>query len=220
MKKLIVLTAAVVLSLIVSQAYAATLITDWTFETSLPTGTSSTITLVAETGTGTAIGSHASATTAWSNPVGNGSSDSWSSNQFAVGDYYEFQTSTVGFGTISLSWDQTSSNTGPRDFILQYSLNGTSFTTSGAQYSVLPNAGNFWTAGTHYQEYSTTRSGISTSLDNQSVVYFRLVVNSTTSAIGASLLLLVPLVSTASRSSASPPWPIPPTGMLTATPLA
>ncbi len=92
----------------------------------------------------------------------------------------------LGYSSISITWDQTGSSTGPHDFIVQYSLDGSSFTTTGAQYSVQSTA-NFWTAGTHYQEYNGSRTSISTSLANQSIVYFRLVDNSTTSNNGGTV---------------------------------
>ena len=65
---------------------------------------------------------------------------SYSSNQWQIGDYYQFQVSTVGQSQIGLVFDQTSSATGPRDFKVQYSTNGTTFTDSGFSYSVLANA--------------------------------------------------------------------------------
>ncbi|HEV7397606.1 MAG TPA: hypothetical protein VGN86_13940, partial [Pyrinomonadaceae bacterium] len=68
---------------------------------------------------------HASASTVWSNPAGNASVKSVSSNNWAVGDYYQFLFSTSGYTAISITWDQTGSATGPRDFKVQYSTNGT-----------------------------------------------------------------------------------------------
>ena len=62
---------------------------------------------------------------------------SFSSTAWSVGDYYQFQVSTLGDPNVALAWDQTSSTTGPRDFLLQYSTNGTTFTPFGSQYSVL-----------------------------------------------------------------------------------
>ena len=115
-------------------------IADWTFET-LP-ASPAVITAgpyAAEVGAGTATGSHAAVST-YSTPAGNGSVHSYSSNQWQIGDYYQFQVSTVGQSQIGLVFDQTSSATGPRDFKVQYSTNGTTFTDSGFSYSVLANA--------------------------------------------------------------------------------
>ncbi len=56
--------------------------------------------------------------------------------------------STLGESSITLSWDQTSSNTGPKDFVLQYSTDGTTF-NNVLDYSVLANAtpNTPWTSG-------------------------------------------------------------------------
>jgi len=124
-------------------------IATWTFETNppggagcgttgfpaCPTGTDypsgAFPTQSADLGTGIALGHHATAATAWSNPTGNGSAESFSSNQWLIGDYYQFQVSTAGLSNIGLQFEQTGSNTGPRDFKVQYSTNGTSFTDLG-----------------------------------------------------------------------------------------
>ena len=61
----------------------------------------------------------------WSNPAGNGSAKSLSSNNWATGDYYQF-TLTIsdsefsGLGLSVYRFDQTGSNTGPKDFQLSY----------------------------------------------------------------------------------------------------
>src|ERR1700742_2802043 len=47
---------------------------------------------------------HASASTVWSNPAGNASVKSVSSNNWAVGDYYQFSFSTSGYTAISITW--------------------------------------------------------------------------------------------------------------------
>ena len=61
-------------------------------------------------------GFHTTAATAWSNPAGNGSPKALSSNNWGVGDYYQFSFSTSGYGAISITWDQTGSATGPEGF--------------------------------------------------------------------------------------------------------
>lgn len=180
--------ACLFLGVTCGSAFAAT-ITQWTFETNTPADvTNAAISgIVADIGSGTASGLHASATTAWTTPVGNGSANSLSATAWAVGDYFQFQTGTVGYSGISLSWDQTSSNTGPRDFQLSYSTNGTTFTNFGSSFSVLANAtpNPTWSAGTPQPIFGFSRdlSGVS-ALDNQANVYFRLVDASTVSANG------------------------------------
>lgn len=109
-------------------AQAQTTVAQWTFETSAPATSGP---FAAEVGTGQASGFHAGAATVYSSPAGNGSARSFSSNTWAVGDYYQFAVSTLGLPNISVSWDQTGSNTGPRDFALSYSTNGTTFTNVG-----------------------------------------------------------------------------------------
>lgn len=114
----------------------------WTFETTAPVlNNSMAITnLLAELGlqanVAVASGFHASADTDYSSPAGNGSSKSFSSNTWAVGDYYQFVVSTTGFSDIAVSWDQTGSSTGPGDFALEYSTDGTNF-TSLPNYSIV-----------------------------------------------------------------------------------
>lgn len=73
-------------------------------------------------------GVHAVAATSWTTPVGNGSTDSYNSNNWSVGDYWQFKTSTLGYVAINVTWDQTRSSTGPGDFTLSWSTDGTNFT--------------------------------------------------------------------------------------------
>src|SRR5271165_4431061 len=108
MKNTILLTSAALAFALSAQAQST--IADWTFETSQPATAGP---FNPEVGAGSATGSHAGAAV-YSTPAGNGSSHSFSANTWAVGDYYQYQVSTVGdSGTIYLSFDQTSSSTGP-----------------------------------------------------------------------------------------------------------
>ena len=178
----------------------ADILADWTFQSALSTnniigaglttnGTQSGV--QADIGTGTASASHATAGSVWSIPAGNGSTNSWSVNNWSVGDYFQFQVSTLTFQNINVSFDQTGSGTGPRDFGLFYSTDGTIFTQFGANYSVLangaaPNAS--WNATTANSVYSFAfdLSAI-TALNNSSADYFRLVDMSTTSTSGGTV---------------------------------
>ena len=96
--------------------------------------------------------------------------------------YYQFQVSISGYSGVSLTWDQTSSNTGPRDFKLQYSTNGSTFTDFG-NYTVQanglsPNAA--WNGTTPSAAYNLSFDLTSiTALGNQATAFFRLVDNST-----------------------------------------
>lgn len=159
---------------IVGAANAVT-IAGWTFE-SLPT----TVTAgpyAAENGSGSASGFHAS-TSVYSSPSGNGSTKSFSSNTWSVGDYYQFTTSTSGFAGVSIGFDHTGSNTGPKNFKVSYSTNGTTFTDAGTYDLILSN----WSASTPQPGHSKSfdLSSIS-ALNNQATVTFRLVDTSTAS---------------------------------------
>ena len=166
---------------LLSSSHAATVITQWTFETSIPaTGGPH----AAEVGTGSATGVHASGATVFSNPVGNGSLESFSANTWAVNDYFQFSMATTGFEDILVSWAQTSSSTGPGEFKLAYQVNGGGF-TDFVNYTVLPNQAaapglGAWTSATAFTGYnfSFDLSAI-TGLDNAASVDFRLIMRST-----------------------------------------
>jgi len=161
----------------------------WTFENAIPDLNNSITSpsVSATSGTGTALGVHASGATDWSTPVGNGSANSFSSNTWAVNDYYEFSFSTVAYKSLMLSFDQTSSGTGPRDFTLAYSTNGASF-TNFANYQVLQNSAPAWTGATYAPAYNLTLnlSGV-TALDNQTSVFVRLFNASSVSTSGGTV---------------------------------
>ncbi|RRN77601.1 T9SS C-terminal target domain-containing protein [Pseudoxanthomonas sp. SGD-10] len=57
----------------------------------------------------------------WSSPAGS-PGRSISSNNWSIGDYFQFTTSTAGYADISFSFRVYSSNTGPRDFKVQYNV--------------------------------------------------------------------------------------------------
>jgi VCBS repeat-containing protein len=190
----ITILALMLMALPIQSALAATTIAQWNFESPNPADATDQATypntIASATGTGNAGGVHASAATDWTTPVGNGSADSFSSNTWAVGDYYQFRVSTTGYTGIQVSWDQTSSGTGPRDFKLAYSTDGTNFTDFGSPYTVLANASPnpVWNATTSSALYTTTRDlSAVTAVDNQTDVYFRLIDTSTTSASGGTV---------------------------------
>ena len=176
---------------------SADVLAQWTFETSLPAFTgASTNGIIPEVGTGSAGGTHASSATVYSTPSGNGSAHSFSANTWALGDYYQFQTSTLGFSGTRISYDQTSSATGPTHFQFSYSTDGSTFTPFVADYTVLTNATSANNSGTGF---STTAWGPTTpqpafnvsldlssitALDNISTAYFRVVDNTASSPSG------------------------------------
>lgn len=162
-------------------ASQADVIANWTFEVSIPATAGPH---AAEIGTGWATGSHSNASVVYSNPVGNGSLESFSSNFWSVGDYYQFQFSTIGLENVNFSWDQTGSSTGPRDFQVQYSTDGTNFTNFGSGYEVLLNGApnGAWTSSAYNPAYSFSVDMSSVSaIDNQANVFLRLTNTSTVS---------------------------------------
>lgn len=151
---------------------------EWTFETSLPNLTNSaTITgLLAESGlqanSAAASGLHASSDTDYSNPAGNGSAESFSSNTWSQDDYYQFELNSTGFADIVISWDQTRSSSGPASFALYYSTDGTNF-IKHEDYTVTQAT---WSAGTPVTttSHSYDLSSVTT-LNNSATLVFRLV---------------------------------------------
>lgn len=95
---------------------------------------------------GEATGFHSDATTVWSTPAGNGSTKSLSSNTWNVGDYYQFRAdNSSGNSNFGLQFDQISSTSGPKNFQISYSTNGTTWIDlPGGAYSVQPNANPSW----------------------------------------------------------------------------
>ena len=174
---LLTCAASVVLA---ASAQAQTILAKWTFDAVSSIATSTTVSIgAADSGaltSGTlATGVHASASTSWTNPSGNGSIKSVSSNNWAVGDYYQFTAKTTGYQSITVSWDQVSSSTGPGNFGLFYSTNGSTFTQFGSNYAVLANTTpNNWTNLVNVS--TTTATFVMSSIqaiDNLATVYFR-----------------------------------------------
>jgi len=154
----------------------------WTFESPNipPTVVGSSITgLLPNIGSGTASGVHANAATTFSTAVGNGSANALSANNWSIGDYWQFRVSTVGFKDLQLSFAQRGDSTGPTNFNLAFSLDGTSFTTALTFYTVrADNSGGGWNAGSPNAATITSLNLTSYSqLNNASDVYFRLTSN-------------------------------------------
>lgn len=191
MKTSVLVTSVAVALAFASVAKAQTTVVSWTFETSLPATAGPFLAeggLQANTAGTAASGVHAGTST-YSNPAGNGSSHSFSSTNWAIGDYYQFTLSTVGLTDLAIGFDQTSSSTGPRDFKLSYSTDGTSFTDVGT-YTVLVNgspnpAWNGTTLSSLYHD-SFDFSSIN-AIENVSQVTFRLIDNSTTAVNGGTV---------------------------------
>ena len=175
-----IIAFAIVASIVPTRLNAQT-IAKWTFETSIP---STSGPYSPETGSGSASGSHSGASI-YTSPAGNGSLHSFSATNWAVGDLWQLSSSTVGYSGIQLEWDQISSGTGPKNFDLTYSTDGTTYLPI-LSYSVLVNASpNTWSTATFSpaSHFSVDLSTF-TDLNNAASVFFRLTDNSTTSAAG------------------------------------
>jgi hypothetical protein len=188
MKKLIV-ASVVAMTVMAFSAWAQDpTIADWTFETSQPATAGP---FNPEIGAGSASGSGLNV---YSSPAGNGSAHSFSANGWATAspttnDYWQFQVSTLGLSGITVAYDQNGSGTGPRDFVFQYSTDGSTFTPLGSQYSLT--SGITWSStGSPQATHESDDLSAVTALNNQSAVYFRIVDNSTVNinggAVGAS----------------------------------
>ena len=169
-----------------------TAISKWTFENITTTNSGRDVVItgsaLADQGVQTAgtlfSANHASSNTSWTNLTGNGSLKSVSSNNWAVGDYWQFKVNTLNYNNLAVSVEQTGSGTGPSTFKLQYSLNGTSYTDlPGGTYSL--DTGS-WSSAL-YKSTAVRSFDLSSliSLNDKSEVYVRLVnVNTTSNGSG------------------------------------
>ena len=134
-------------------------------------------------------GNHTTVATTWSSPAGNGSTYSFSSNNWRSGDYYQVSIATIGFSDISVSWDQTRSSTGPSSFSLTMSTDGgANFTTLLASYSVVQ--AGLAGSGTTTWSSVTNQTGFTNTVDlgisaaNQGNILLRFNSLATTAAAG------------------------------------
>lgn len=178
-------STALLAGLALSAAAHAEVTTKWDFDsvTAPSANTTTFANIAASTGTGFASIVHAANST-YSTPAGNGSAKSVSSTNWKVGDYYQFSFSTVGYRDLIVTFDQTSSGTGPKDFKLSYSTDGVSF-VDFASYAL---ANVSWSAGT-YRPASTVSMDLSgkSELDNLASVFIRLTNSSTASLNGGTV---------------------------------
>lgn len=167
MKKTLALVAFAGLTAVAN----ADVLANWTFETSIPTTAGPH---AAEAGVvgGSALGFHAGAT-AYSNPSGNGSAESFSSNGWATGDYYQFSVDTSGYENITFGWSQIRSGTGPADFMLEYSTDGGSSFSTVLNYAVLGGGSDFWSSSSTHLTSIYAPQAVS-GADDAGVVLFRL----------------------------------------------
>jgi len=162
----------------------AAVVAAWTMPNAVPAGTTGSNYSygAADVGGATAgtslTGFHALSATAWSSPAGNGSAYSLSSNNWSVGDYYQISLSTASYVNISLSWDQTRSSTGPSNFRVDMSTDGTTFSTILASYSVIQagaSGTSSWSSSGPVQSAFTTTIASVAGADGRSTLRFRFV---------------------------------------------
>lgn len=185
MKK--VLFSAAIVAAVAGAANAQ--LATWTFETTVPLATDSQAAgpyaaeVVAGGITANASGFHTSALTDYSNPVGNGSNESFSSNEWGSGDYYQFELNTTNFQSLSFSWMQTRSSTGPTTFDLVYRVgNIGAFSTLVDNYTV-PQV--TWSSLSQVDSGSIFAPvAVPAAANNQALVQFRLVAQVAGSAAG------------------------------------
>ncbi len=170
----------------------------WTFETSLPATAGPH---AAEEGSGDATGLHVLGGTVYSNPVGNGSGESFSSNFWSTGDYYQFETSSVGYTGVEITFDQTRSGTGPGTFDVDISTDGVNWTTLVDDYVI---GAVSWSSAT-YQAASTFGPFAAPALDDQATVYVRLVSQETTATGGTNRVDNVTLTGVSGVEPGEPP---------------
>ena len=162
-------------------------IASWTFETSVPTtGGPHAAEAGVNAASSFASGFHSNSAVVYSNPAGNGSLESFSSDRWdTIGDYYQFSFSTAGYQNVTFGWDQAKSNTGPADFTLQVSVNGGGFNTLSS-YTVLASGTTgpgVWGSTTYLADYTFAPLAL-TGSNNAANVTVRLVSSTAVASTG------------------------------------
>lgn len=163
-KNTMTLMAAGVCAAVVAQVANAAVVVGWSIPYAL-TGQTAATYAVGEADYGankvgsSLTGVHAAATTAWGSLTGNGSTYSFSSNGWAIGDYYQVSFAATGYQDLSVSWDQARSGTGPATFKFQVSINNGSFTDVVASYTVgVSTTPNSWNSTTYQSSFTSTQA--------------------------------------------------------------
>lgn len=170
---------------------SAAIISSWNFEGLTVSSTPATSpsptagSLNSDTANGALTGVHASASSVWSTPAGNGSTKSLSVNNWGTGDYWQFTSDTTGNTGIMLLVDATRSGTGPADFKVQYSSTGAAGPyTDFANYTILQVTFSGGLENTNSPpRFLFDLSGVA-ALDNNPNAAFRLTQTSATGATG------------------------------------
>ena len=104
-------------------------------------------------------GFHASTSTVWGSPTGNGSAYSFASNGWAKDDYYQVSFAATGYQNLSVSWDQARGGNGPATFKFQVSINNGAFTDVVPSYTVGVSSGsNTWISTTYQSSFTSTQA--------------------------------------------------------------
>jgi hypothetical protein len=174
MKQSLVLSALVAS---IGSAHAATLLTQWNFNSVPPDGNTNTGTLTPNVGTGTALTvggvSSAFASGAGSSDPATQDDSGWNVSNFkpqGTGNKeagVEFQTSTIGFTGIKFAFDQRHSGTAARRATVQYSVDSGSTWVDAAVFDA--------TAHDTFFNGRTADLSAVTALDNKADVRFRIV---------------------------------------------
>ena len=162
----------------------AVILARWTFE-SLPVGFSTNGSFSGffrpegglQTNSAQGFGMHTASST-YTNPSGNGSTKSFSCNTWNTNDYFQFNLSSLGYRGLRLKFDQNGSSTGPLQFRLETSTDGTVF-NAFTNYDVPrtnSSGANVWTSG-NYVSNSTLSFDLSSLSDlaNKTNLFIRLV---------------------------------------------
>ncbi len=164
----------------------------FTFETSVPTAAGPH---AAESGLFAADASASASNApgaAYSNPGGNGSPESFSANNWRNGDYFQVTIPTQGAGSLAVAWDQTRSSTGPANFRLEWSVDGTTF-ESLSTYTV---AVVSWSAGTTQAGSQFRPVDLPEAANDLDFVYIRFTSLDTTAAAGTNRIDNIELTGT------------------------
>jgi hypothetical protein len=177
------LSAILSIALVCASTHSfAAILSSWNFQTNTPADLSNSTAgpiVASEAGLypGSFTGVHADAASDWTTPAGNGSTDAYSVNTWTVGDFSQISTSSAGYENLTLTFDATGSNTGPKDFKVQASTDGVTYTDIGFSYSLTNDA---WSPAAA-NPVSTKSTLLPASLNDQASIFIRLVQTSTTS---------------------------------------
>jgi hypothetical protein len=134
-------TIAIMGVVLFNRPAAATVIADWTFDNdigainSVATGMNSA-SVLPKVGAGTGKGYHSNSSTQWTAAAGGNPGTAFQSIYWSVNDYWEFDFNSAGYTSLTLSFDQYSSGSGPKSFQVETSTNGSTWNDLGSVYNL------------------------------------------------------------------------------------